>query len=57
MSLRRREITDLRGEFNKAETATNTLKENPDDEAANLTLGTYLCVIKDDWPGAVPHLA
>ena len=56
MSKQRSKIISLRGKFKKAQTAIETLKDNPDNEAANLLLGIYLCVTKNDWLGAASHL-
>ena len=57
LAKQRREIIGLRGKFKKAQTAAETLEDEPDDEAANLMLGTYLCAIKNDWPAAAPYLS
>jgi hypothetical protein len=32
------------------------LKANPDDPAANLAVGRYLCLVKHEWDAALPHL-
>lgn len=37
--------------------ASGVLAENPDDPAANLTVGRWKCLIEDDWAAGVPHLA
>jgi len=37
--------------------AQNTLETNPDDPAANLVLGRWLCFERGDWEQGLPHLA
>jgi hypothetical protein len=39
------------------EEANSTLAANPDDAAANLVIGKYKCLIKQDWQGGLPYLA
>ncbi|HEY5311934.1 MAG TPA: SUMF1/EgtB/PvdO family nonheme iron enzyme, partial [Pirellulales bacterium] len=39
------------------EQAEATLSGEPDDPAANLALGKYLCFARDDWLVGLPHLA
>jgi len=33
------------------------LKDSPNDPAANLSVGRYLCFVKNDWPAGLPMLA
>ena len=33
------------------------LKSNPDDPAANLTVGRFRCFRRNEWQGGLPHLA
>jgi formylglycine-generating enzyme required for sulfatase activity len=42
--------------FSAVEEAFKTLKEKPDNPAANLAVGKYLCFVKGDWPKGLPHL-
>ena len=37
--------------------ARETLKANPSDPAANLTVGKYLCFVREDWRAGLPLLA
>jgi len=37
--------------------ALETLKTNPDDPAANTSVGKYLCFVKGDWQRGLPMLA
>lgn len=41
----------------KPSEAAEKLKQNPDDPAANLLWGKYLCLVKQDWPQGLPLLA
>jgi hypothetical protein len=43
--------------YNEAQTARKTLEKNPNDPAANLALGRYLCFSKGDWEKGLPRLA
>jgi hypothetical protein len=45
-----------RRRWEEAQQAAVTLKENSSDPAANLVLGKYMCFVKGDWPGGLPHL-
>ena len=40
-----------------AEQAATLLAASPDDPAANLTLGRYRCLVRNDWEAGLPHLA
>jgi hypothetical protein len=55
--LRLKQCQEAEKRFAEAEQARQTLKTRPDDPEANLTLGKYLCFVKEDWEGGVPHLA
>ena len=44
-------------QWEAAETARTALDKNPEDPAANLALGRYLCFTKGDWAGGSGHLA
>ncbi len=53
-------LADLRRseQFAKAfAAAQTTLKEAPDDAAAHLAAGKYLCFVKGDWEAGLEHLA
>jgi hypothetical protein len=39
------------------EAANSTLAADPDDAEANLVVGKYQCLIKQDWTAGLPHLA
>jgi hypothetical protein len=47
----------LRAEYRKAAPAFRKLETDPDDPAANGTVGTYLCFTKGRWEAGLPHLA
>jgi WD40 repeat protein/formylglycine-generating enzyme required for sulfatase activity len=60
----RKQAADLRSlvrraeQFHKeVETARETLKTDPNNAQANLTVGRSLCLVKDDWSAGLPHLA
>lgn len=57
IKLRLKQCQEAEKRFAEAEQARETLKTRPDDPEANLTLGKYLCFVKEDWEGGVPHLA
>lgn len=50
-------IKALQKQWQAATAAAETLKENPDDPAANLARGKYLCLVKQDWETGLPLLA
>lgn len=54
---RRREVQQLRDEWNKVEAARRTLESDPADEAAHSVLGRWYGFVRDDWDRALPHLA
>ena len=54
---RAKEVRDLQGESAKAKAAKQTLAQKPDDPAANLLVGRFLCFSKADWDNGLPLLA
>lgn len=52
-----RRSNQLREAFELAKPARDALKNNPDDGAANLTWGRYVCFFKRDWTTGLPFLA
>lgn len=50
-------IDALRVAHDRAQTAAEKLKSAPDDPAANLAVGIYLCFGKEDWAKGLPLLA
>jgi hypothetical protein len=46
----------LAAEFDKAKTAADLLKQSADDPAANLAVGRFLCLFRDDWKTGLPKL-
>ena len=53
---RRRELRDLQGEYRNLADATARLREAPDDEAANHTVGRFRCFVLGDWEQGLPML-
>lgn len=51
------EIKAKSTEFGKARSFIKVLEEKPDDPAANLAVGKYLCFVKGDWQRGLPCLA
>lgn len=51
------ELGTLQKQFEAANAALETLKNNPDDAAANLAVGRYQCLVTGDWEGGLPQLA
>ena len=56
VSKKRDALKKLRREFVEVEKALVTLKQTPDDTAANATVGVFFCLIKGDWENGLPHL-
>jgi hypothetical protein len=54
---RQTEIETARREFAAVAAALDKLDRTPDDEAASLILGRYLCFIKGFWDRGLPYLA
>ncbi len=50
------EIQQLRTAYATAQDAAKSLATRPDDTAANLALGKFLCLDKDDWDRGLPML-
>jgi sulfatase modifying factor 1 len=57
ISDRRKQATAHRKAWEQAENAATTLVDKPDDPAANLVRGRYLCFTRGDWEEGLPHLA
>jgi hypothetical protein len=51
------EVAEVAGWQERAMAAEKRLAEAPDDPAANLTLGKFLCLYRRDWARGLPHLA
>ncbi|HEX4130871.1 MAG TPA: hypothetical protein VHZ24_12580 [Pirellulales bacterium] len=54
---RSKSVAADRQQWDAAEAARAALKENPNDAAANLVVGRYLCFVRDDWDEGLKHLA
>ncbi len=54
---RSKEIAALRDEHKALEAHLKTLKDRPDDPAANLAAGLYWCFSRGDWEQGLPLLA
>lgn len=52
-----RHLDLLRSAADRAAPALAKLKSAPDDPAANLAVGRFLCFAKGDWGGGLPRLA
>ena len=52
-----RELATVKGDWDKLQTALTTLTDKPEDPAANLAVGRYLCFTKGDWDAGLPLLA
>lgn len=50
-------IRDQRLEYNRVRPAFSKLKSDPNDPAANLAVGRYLCFKKNKWETGLAHLA
>lgn len=53
----RKDVADLQKERQRVKSAEKTLVDQPDDPAANLALGRFLCLTKKDWSRGIPLLA
>lgn len=51
------QVEKLKTEAAKVKEQIAKLKANPDDPAANLAVGRFLCLAKRDWDAAIPLLA
>ena len=47
----------MKAEADKVKEQMAKLKTDPDDPAANLAVGRFLCLAKHDWDAAIPLLA
>jgi hypothetical protein len=54
---RGRDLKARSQEFTKVKSAMKTLEGKPDDPAANLVVGKYLCFTKGDWTAGLPYLS
>lgn len=54
---RREQIQHLYGDWQQVQQAKGELKANPDDAEANLVLGRWYCLVKEDWRQGLPYLA
>jgi hypothetical protein len=54
---RLREVEGIRKEHDRLKDAVEILRKTPDDPAANLAVGRYLCFFKDKWDRGLPLLA
>ena len=57
LSKRIERLKQLRDAYEDVKAAEATLKTNPDDSDANLVVGRYLAILKDEWRAGIPHLA
>lgn len=51
------QVEKAKAEAAKVKEPLAALKANPNDPAANLAVGRYLCLVKRDWEAALPLLA
>ncbi|HKB04552.1 MAG TPA: hypothetical protein VKD90_20180 [Gemmataceae bacterium] len=52
----RQRATAAADEFKKVRQAVGLLRLTPENQAANHTLGAYLCLARQDWARGLPHL-
>ena len=52
-----KELARLTAELAAYGLAGNILKQSPDDPAANLAVGNWLCLVRNDWTAGLPLLA
>jgi hypothetical protein len=57
VAARRKEVDQLRKEYEKIQESAATLARNPADPEACVVMGRYLCLQKGDWPKGLPLLA
>ncbi|MEX2215477.1 MAG: hypothetical protein WD768_15190 [Phycisphaeraceae bacterium] len=50
-------MIESRRRFKLIEAQGKVLVDSPDDAAANVAVGKYLCFVKGDWNAGLPHLA
>jgi len=53
----RKDLDNAKKTFSQIETANETIKNDPNDPDANLTLGRYLCFALADWKEGLHYLA
>jgi len=51
------EIKTLKSQYDLAEQARSRLEDDPGNPEDNLTLGKYLCFVREAWDEGLPHLA
>ncbi len=56
LTAKQREFNRMKARFASIKKARNTLSANPDDPAANLTVGRWYCFSRDDWAKGLPLL-
>ena len=49
-------LDQLKKEETESDKAKRVLEADPDDKAANLTVGRWLCLVKQDWQQGLPYL-
>ena len=54
---RRREVRDLQAQYRNLPAAIATLREDPNDPAANLIAGRFYCLVAGRWDVGLPLLA
>jgi hypothetical protein len=52
-----KEIADIKSGLEKSKKSREALAKNPDDPAANLEYGLFLCMVRGQWDKGLPHLA
>ena len=52
-----RTVAAAKQQWDAWQKAQATLAESPDDPAANLAAGRYLCIVQGDWEQGLAHLA
>ncbi len=54
---RGKQFKSLQSGYAEAKSGMETLKTSPDDAAANLIVGRFMCMVKGDWDSGLPRLA
>ncbi len=57
INVRAREIDDLEKQVKFAKLAEERLQTDPENPAANIAWGKYLCFFRGEWEQGLPHLA
>src|SRR5262249_33899328 len=52
----RQEVGPLKETFQKVKTQAEKLKDEPKDPEANLAVGRYYALVREEWDRALPHL-